>query len=195
MRVVVVVPPAPVVTWDDASRHLNLGGDVTDQALVEGLIAAATAHIDGPSAPDGGIGRAIGVQTLEARFDLWPPRDCSVELPFPPVIDLVSVKYLDANQVEQTGSLEDFELLGNELVPAGSIFPWEGGSTRREAVRIQYRVGYQEVPAPIKAAILLMVGDLYTNRQTTAVGTSTGLAEIPMSVTVDRLLGPYRVYR
>jgi hypothetical protein len=47
------------------------------------------------------------------------------------------------------------------------------------------------VPAPIKAAVLLMVGDLYENRETVAEGAP---APVEMSMTVERLLSPYRVW-
>jgi hypothetical protein len=66
MRVVVITPPAPLVTWPDADKHLKLDGDETDRDYVQGLIAAATGHIDGPG---GWLNRALGEQTLEARFD------------------------------------------------------------------------------------------------------------------------------
>jgi hypothetical protein len=188
MRVIVVAPPAPVVAWEAAAQHLKLSDDASDRAYVEGLVAAVTANLDGPN---GWLGRALGVQTLEARFDLI---SCgrSIKLPFPPIIELVGVKYLNALDVEQTADLGDFELLGRELVAAGSLFPWEGGSLRREAARVQYRAGYTTLPAPIATAILLMVGDLYANRATSVVGMTA--AEVPMSVTVEDLLTPFRVF-
>lgn len=189
MRVFVVEPPAPVVTWEEADQHLKLDGDMSQQTQVKAMIAAATSHIDGP---DGWLGRAIGVQTLEARFDLL---SCgSVVLPYPPVIDLVDVKYLDAQNVERPADLEDFEVLGREVVSVASDFPWLGGSMRREAGRIRYRAGYEVIPPAIRAAILLMVGDLYANRESTVSGTSAGAIAVPMSTSVEQLLAPFRVF-
>ncbi|WP_109808413.1 head-tail connector protein [Sphingosinithalassobacter portus] len=193
MRVIVVTPPEPVVSWADADAHLKLDGDVTQQAIVEGYIASATEHVDGPVAPDGGLGRALGVQTLEARFDR-AEIGSHILLPFPPAIELVSVTYLDADGEEQVADLADFELLGRDLIPVGSSWPWSDGSTRREAVRIRYDAGYTTLPAPIRAAILLMVGDLYANRETVTVGASVQARGIPMSTSVSNLLNPFRVY-
>ena len=45
MRVVVVTPPVPVVTWEEAEQHLRLDGDVEQKPMVERLIAAATAGV------------------------------------------------------------------------------------------------------------------------------------------------------
>lgn len=188
MRVVVVEPPAPVVTWEEADKHLKLDGDTSQQEEVEGFIAAATGHLD---VEFGWLGRAIGVQTLEARFDIFTGQ--VIALPFPPVIELVSIQYLGRDGVLRTADNADFELFDGMLEPAGSSWAWEGGSTRRNAVRVRYRAGYPALPPPIRAAILLMVGDLYRNRETTPPE-NVRPGKIPMSTTVDNLLEPIRIY-
>jgi uncharacterized phiE125 gp8 family phage protein len=196
MRVFVVTPPAPVVTWEEADEHLRLDGDTDQQPYIEGLLAAATGHLDGP---DGWLGRALGVQTLEARLDWF---GClPITLPFPPLIDLVSVKYIDADGVEQTLATDQYVVRGNRFWPAYDVtFPTPRNEP--EAVRIRYRAGYVQdamadplvaaLPAPIRAAVLLMTEDLYKNRGGTIVGRS--VAAVPMSTTVENLLGPFRVY-
>lgn len=187
MRVNVVTPPQPVVTYEQVVARLKLGGGEDERLDVEAMIAAATGHIDGP---DGWLGRAIGRQELEARFDLWC--GATVRLPFPPVLELVSAHYLDGSNIERDANLADLELIGSDVVSAGSSWPWEGGSRRREAIRIRYRAGYEALPPVIETAILLMVGDLYRHRGTVAAGTATA---VPMSTTVERLLAPLQVFR
>ncbi|TZG26502.1 head-tail connector protein [Sphingomonas montanisoli] len=198
MRARVVTPPQPVVTWEEARAHLRLDGD-DEQLLVEAMIAAATGHIDGP---EGWLGRAIGVQTIEARFDCFEGCGNSLRLPFPPLIDLVSVKYLDGACGEQTADLEDFELFGDRIMPVTDVWAWVGCAVRPDAIRIRYRAGYvvdaesdplvAKLPASIRAAILLMTGDLYANRETVMIGASA--SAVPMSTTVESLLAPYRVF-
>lgn len=185
MRVVVVETPAPVVTWEDADQHLRLSGDTSQQAEVEAMIAAATQHIDGP---DGWLGRSIGVQTLEARGPFFD--GCSWTLPCRPVIDVESVKYLDTTGVEQTLAPEFYELRGAQIVRAYGQ-SWPACRSDDENVRVQYTAGYAELPMPIRAAILLMVGDLYRFRDTAAL---VQMSKVPMSVTVETLLAPFRVY-
>ncbi|APR51994.1 phage gp6-like head-tail connector protein [Sphingomonas koreensis] len=191
MRVVVVTPPIdPVVTLDIAKQHLRIDGN-DDDALISAMVAAVTNHLDGP---EGWLGRALGVQELEARFDKTS-FGRYVRLPFEPVLELTAVEYLDGGDVIVQADLADFELLGAKLVPADTVFPWEVGSWRREAVRVRYRAGYETLPAAINAAILLMVGDLYANRESVITGPSAAAIAIPMSTTVEALLTPFRVFR
>lgn len=206
MRVIVITPPDPIVTWEEADAHLRLLGDETERVFVEGLIAAATAHLDGPS---GWLGRALGPQTLEARFDsFWPDSrlwsghvGCRpLRLPYPPLIDIVSVKYMDATGTEQTVNSSAYEVRGQDV---GAIYgtSWPAARWQPEAVRIRYRAGYAEdpeadplvpnVPPQIKAAILLMVGDMFRWRET-AQGIVA--ASTPTAQTLDNLLGTMRVF-
>ena len=185
MRVLVITPPAPVVSLAEAKLHLRVdAGD--EDTLIEGMVAAATAHIDGP---DGWLGRAIGAQTLELRTDVF--RD-AMPLPYPPVLEIVSVKHLDGAGEELTLLAAEYELRGTLI---GSAFGrrWPSVGYHSEAVRIQYRAGYETVPPAIRAAILLMTDDLYRNRGEAITGTIS--ARVAMSTTVERLLEPFRVWR
>lgn len=200
MRALVVIPPEPVVTWAEAKAHLRLDGD-DEQSFVEALVDAATAHIDGPH---GWLGRAIGLQTLEIRLPAFGVT--SIALPYPPVVDIVSIQYVDGAGEIASVSDDDYELTGALLRAAWTkswpTAQWRGSDS--DVVRIQYRAGYAvnpdateivaNIPAPIRAAILLMVGDLYRFR-TSASDMNVTPTAIPMSTTVEALLQPFRVYR
>jgi uncharacterized phiE125 gp8 family phage protein len=187
MRVVVITPPAPVVTWEDAEAHLKLEGDVSYQVEVEGLIAAVVGHLDGPN---GWLGRALGPQTLEARLDNF---DCgSIRLPYSPIIDIVSVKYVDAAGTLQTIAADCYELVGDALMPLVGL-RWPVPRWAREAVRVQYRAGYAALPPQIRVAILLMLHDLWKHRGNTATGAT--VTKVPMPTSAEALLGPMQVFR
>lgn len=206
MRVVVITPPDPVVAIDDAKAHLRVDDD-GDDTLITAMVAAATGYIDGP---DGWLGRALGPQQLEARFDAFGYADhrdrewYPLLLPCPPIVSIVSVEYVDQSGVAQTADPATYEMIGAEVSPVYGA-QWPQTRWQREAVRIRYQAGYvvdptadplvAALPAPIRAAILLMVGDLYSNRETTLDGRATNVASVPMSTTVENLLAPYRIWR
>lgn len=160
MRVVVITPPEPVVTVEEAKLHARIDGDVED-ALVERLIATATRSIDGP---DRWPGVALGQQTLELRLNSFACAE--ITLPCPPIIEIVSVKYLDSNGVDQTLPSQDYRQLARSIVPAWSK-SWPSGRLDREAVRIRYRAGYEAVPEDVRGGIIAAVADMYANRETT----------------------------
>ena len=146
MRVVVVTPPEPIVSWEEARAHLRLDSD-EEEAYVTALVAAAQQWIDGPA---GWLGRAIGVQTLKIDAS---ERRAGCPLPFPPFIDVVE----------------------GDVAAEGSV---------------TYRAGYETIPAPIKQAVLLLVGQWYSYRGN--VAEEGRPAEMPMAV--EALLSPYRVW-
>lgn len=178
MRVVVVEAPAPVVTWEEADKHLKLDGDDTQKDYVEGLIAAATGMLDGPA---GWLGRAIGMQTLEAYLST-PLRCAAVQLPYRPIVNLLAVE-------TQTGAAwEAMEPPAYSLAGMTVSFRYRSTTLTAaapEGLRIRYRAGYEDVPAPIRAAILMMTSELYRNRGSGEA--SFGAAEM--------LLSSFRVYR
>lgn len=193
----VVEPPVPIVTLDDARRHLAELPE-EDEAYVAGLILAATTWIDGPT---GWLGRALGIQTLEyAMEDFHSDADGYIHLPFSPVLELVSIRV-------RTGA-ESFEAIppGEYEIDAGGVYPLSGAwpfvSGRNQRVIIRYRVGCAKtegtpavwvanVPEPIRFAILLLVAHWYRNREAVVIGQSA----VNLPFAVDALLQPYRIYR
>lgn len=184
MTVVVITPPAdPIVTWEEADAHLKLDGDLDQQAYVEGLIAAATAWLDGPG---GWLGRALGRQALEWRGDCFPAG--YLALPFPPLASITSVKYVDVDGAEQTVDPDVYAVQANGVRLAyGARWPTPRGEA--EAVRIRYDAGYDAVPTPITQATLLLVGQWYASREAVTEKSAT---EMPFAV--EALLAPYRVW-
>jgi uncharacterized phiE125 gp8 family phage protein len=187
MKVVVISPPTPVVTKEEAKQHL-LVEHSGDDFLIETLIQAATAWLDGPA---GWLSRAIGVQILEWQSCEWP---CHIDdLPFPPMIGIVSVKYIDPEGVEQSWPLVDPISFINMPSVRGQVGD----------VKIRYRAGYgapaddepttwvNAAPAPIKVSIMMLVAQWYRTREAAVVGAS--VEALPFGV--EQLLQPYRVYR
>ncbi|QUS40580.1 phage gp6-like head-tail connector protein [Tardiphaga alba] len=182
MPIVVVTPPTVFpVSRADAKKHLHAEEFADDDVYIDGLIAAATGHMDGPA---GSLGRAIMPQVLEWRGDSFG--FCDIRLAFPPVVNIVSVKYDDEDGAEQIVPGTDYRLVGQPGMPRVALTygaSWPQVMSQSEAVRVRYNAGYPDaasVPAPIKQAILLLVGHWYANREAVVVGST--VAELPLAV-------------
>lgn len=105
-----------------------------------------------------------------------------------PVAPETKIRYIDGAGVEQT--VTGFAVRGWARPAAISPEPgtsWPAGGP----VAVTFLAGYADpvdVPYSLKAAIMLMVGDLYNQREETAVGVS-----ISASGAVVNLCHPYRM--
>ncbi|WP_230769528.1 head-tail connector protein [Sphingomonas sp. Leaf4] len=187
-RVLVVTPPVPVVTVAEAKQHLRVDSD-DQNAMIEGLIAAATAHIDGP---DGYLRRAIGSQVLEAGMDSF----CydRIDLPYPPVIEVQSIRYEGTDGVWRTLDPGRYETRDGSIGSAWGV-SWPAVRRYRGASRsvlIRYKAGYAVLPPPIRVAILMMTADLF--RSPGSIGGTHSGTKTAISAPVEALLAPYRLF-
>lgn len=183
----VTAPAAQPVTLDEAKAHLRVTA-ADEDALITALIAAAVGHVDGPS---GTLGRALVEQEWDLLLDDFPCDE--LELPLPPLRSVTSITYVDEQGATQTLAPAAYEV--DASGPRGVVLPaygqtWPRTRVQRNAVTVRFKAGYgttgASVPAAIRAAILLLVGDLYANRE--AQGDT-----LARNATVDALLFPYRV--
>lgn len=196
----VTPPPAEAVTLDEQKAHMRVD-HADDDALIEALISAARQHVDGA---DGWLGRALVQQTWDMNMNGFPllASEGRIVLPLAPLISVDEITYRDpdggtqalapaAYQVVDGGSQRSFIALEPNQA-------WPGTDDRYDAVTVRFTAGYApsgdsppdyaaNVPFPIKAALMIMVADMYENREQRITGTI--VAELP---TVERLLMPYR---
>jgi len=185
MPLQLITPPAiEPVTLEEAKTHLKV--DTTDDdTLITALIAAARARAEWHT------GRAFLTQSWVLWLDGWPERNC-VEIPLPPSQAITSLTtyamddtatVLDANlyQVDTSSQPARIALKSPAIVVATRAL---------NAVAIAFDAGYgdnaNDVPQPIRTAILEIVADLYTNRGDIA-------AEPPQAASA--MLAPYRVLK
>ncbi|WP_370281557.1 hypothetical protein [Pseudooceanicola sp.] len=158
--ILVAAPVETPVTLAEAKDAARVDFDDDDQSI-GAYLAAAVAHLDGYS---GILGRCLVSQTWRQGFDGWTPR---LRLPFPDVAD-VSVKYVDADGVEQAVAAAEFEAVegdaGAEVI-FSSDFTMPTLSTEIEApVQVEFVAGYgaaEDVPADIKMVIKALTRHWY----------------------------------
>src|SRR5262245_18579900 len=112
MALKLITPPADLISLAEAKAHLRVDHD-DDDATITFLISAATQYAD---ARTGWLGRALMSQTWDLVVDAFPTstRCCwpvapvtvssaaAIQIPWPPLETVSSVKYLDADGVQQT---------------------------------------------------------------------------------------------
>lgn len=191
-----ITPPTEYpLTLEEVKEHLRRD-DEDDDSKVEALLAAATARLDGR---DGILGRCLVSQVWELRTDTFPGIDGAIELPLPPTIAVLSVKYLDA-----AGALQTLDPSAYTVHPGGwqasqiaPVTEWPATDNVRQAVRVQFSAGYLNddsppvtaVPENIRLAMLMLISDWYENRSNAIVGTT--VTEMPIAVA--SLLAQHRV--
>jgi uncharacterized phiE125 gp8 family phage protein len=181
-----VAPASAPVTLAEAKLHLRVD-HADEDTLIDSLIAACVQRLDGWA---GVLGRALVTQTWRQDYERFEPR---MRLPLFPAQSVSGISYMDTAGATQTASSALYELLRDELgdyvaLKPNQSWPLTGGAA--SAASITYVAGESACPAPIRAALLLMIGDLYRNRESIVIGAAA--TAIPMSTTVDALLAPYR---
>lgn len=179
-----------------------------DQSLIAIYAKAARRRIDGK---DGWLGRAIVTQTWDMKLDGFPgcglgggyDRRDAIRVPLPPLQSVTSITYTDENGDAQTLSADlytvDISCVPAIIIPAyGQV--WPSTLDTINTVTVRFMAGYvpsadspadyrANVPAEIKAALLLMTGHLYNHREDVQPGQMFDLPQASYD-----LLAPYRIW-
>jgi uncharacterized phiE125 gp8 family phage protein len=185
---VLVTPPAEApVSRTEAKAHLRVNGTDED-TLIDGLVSGAVSHLDGYA---GVLGRCMVTQTWRQDFDEFSGN--TLRLPLL-AASIASVKTRASDGTLATVSADDYALKQDALgsyVRFDDEYSYPGDLAQANGILVEFTAGYglaASVPAALKAAILLLIGHWYANRE--AVVTGTIATELPISV--EALITPYR---
>lgn len=176
---VVTPPEAWPVTLAQAKAHLRV--DISDDdALITALIAAASQYVE----------EAAGVSTtprvMEALLTRWPSPGL-LRLPRPPVASVAWVRYTDASGAQVDMPPTEY------AVRAEGIWArkWPSAALSdavEHPITIRYTAGSADTPAPVRHAILLLIGHWYEHREAAV----SGHMSRDIALGVDALIAPYR---
>jgi len=194
MSLILVSGPAAdelPVSLQEIKDHCRVSGDDDDTYLGSLLKVASTIAEDITR-------RRFLTQTWDYFLEDWP---CSsyLEIPYPKLQSVTTVKYKDGAGALVTWSNSEYEVDANAHVGSVRLNPgftaWPSLYTNSTVDRVQIRFvcGYGAatlVPDPIKHAIKFLVALWYRDREPVALGMAVN--KIPL--TFDLLLAPYRIY-
>lgn len=183
---VITAPTAEPITLAEAKANLRVIGTDEDADITRMIRAAR-------QMAEERLNRALMPQTLAFAADaFWDP----LKVPRPPLRQLDSIKYLDAEGGEQTVAGGFYV---NEFVDPPEILPtygtpWPTTRTQAGAVVVQYQAGYADaasVPEPIRQWMFLAINAFYEHRSMVNEGQTYMLPD----EFYKWLLQPYVVYQ
>lgn len=209
LDLVLTIPPAiEVLDLVTAKQHLRV--DYTDQdAVILDKLTSVRQSLDGYS---GYLGRALVSQGWTLYLDRFPRHDWDwswltpygpreLILPLPPLISVGSIGYVDEDGDNQTLDPTTYVV---RTGPRSSIAlkfgqTWPLTSRDPRSVTIPFVCGFDSVsevapalmvPGPIRQAMLLLLSDLFENREAVVVAESR-VTQI-LNPTANDLLSRYK---
>lgn len=184
-------PAVEPISSTEANLHLRV--DISDDnTLIAAQIKAARETAEQI------LRRALITQTWDYVMDEFPSGD-EIKLPLPPLQSVTSITYYKSDGSSATVSsasynVDTYSEPGRIVLKSG--YSWPGDELRTAAgVVVRYVAGYGDagsnVPGAIRQAILLLIGDMYENRENQVIG--SGLTVTLLQRAADDLLWPYRV--
>ena len=180
------------ITLEEARAHLEAQAygdtdvDLLDDTMILGWLKAAREYAEQFT------GLSFIQRDYEGALDEFPAE--YIEIPVGPVLYVDSLTMGQAT-VSSSDDAEVSFVFDDFSVPA-RIYPltsWPSVTAAVNGVRIRFTAGYggsdgDALPWAVRAAILLLLGHLYANRET---NTEKALADVPMGT--DALLRQHRV--
>ena len=168
----ITAPTETPISLADVKEHLRIDtSDTSHDAYLTGLLSACVSRIESV------LFRGLVTQTWDFKFDSWRELTLSESM-HPRVIhygmtqSITHIKYMDEDGAEQTVSTDYYSLTNAGTDGARIVFDFNDDNDAFDwpdlwpvdPITVRVVLGYGAavvVPAPIKSAIKLMVGDLF----------------------------------
>ena len=188
-----VLKTAPLkepVTLDEVKRHLRIALEDTQHDIyLTDLILTARRKAESL------CWRRFITQTWYAYYPDWPKGDY-IQLPFGSLQSVTAVKYTDVDNSETTWSSAEY-IVGTDYLK-GRITLEDGYTWPNEnlypsnPIEVEFVCGYgdaaTDVPNEIRQAMLIMIAEMFENREHTIMGFSVHKFD-----TVENLLSDFRL--
>lgn len=156
-------PKFTAVSLEEAKKHLDVAGFNDDDGQINGLIAAATEHLE----------KTLGLTLCKTKFRQDFMKFCeATTMSIAPVNEIEMISYVYANGAVSLLPPSQYSLVKTQ---DGTFIHYNGKlpalAKRIDAVQVTFSAGFEkeDVPASLKTAILLHIGSLYEHREDLSV--------------------------
>lgn len=186
-----VTPPAVYpVTLAEAKAQSRVTF-VEDDDILNRYIAGATLHVEEM------LQRKLITQTWKMFLDSWPAEITTL---FGDLQSVTHVKYTDEDESQSTLDSSTY-LVDTDSVPGRIILKsdesWPTDAlSPKNPIEIQFVTGYgdaaSDIPQDIRDAILILISDKYTYRESYVTNNKMNIEALPWGI--KDMLYPYRVW-
>jgi uncharacterized phiE125 gp8 family phage protein len=189
--VTTTAPVAEPVSLDRVKRALGLDNVRDFDTTLQEIIKSATQAVSND------LGRALITTVYTLYLEKWPSRE--IQLPYPPLISVDSVKYWgDATETLDTFASSSYTVAtGGDpgVIWVNEDKDWPDLMNRPSPIEIQFQAGYggdtDDVPAAIQQAVTMTAAYFFDQPLPVIVGTMG--FELPLGV--SRLIDSERFQR
>lgn len=174
---------AEILPLDFVKKAARIERDDEDE-LITSYIHAAVFQIERET------GHLFGIREVTETFASF----AAIRLRAAPVRQILAVGYHDV-----ANALGTFDLAGLRLVAGARparvtrlAQMWPQTACAIDAVQVTFEAGHdpEGIPPTLKTAAIMMVADLWGQRETWSPGTAV---QVPLSLSVDQMLQPFRI--
>jgi len=163
LPVVLEKPLKPAVSLDEARKHLDVHGFDDDDVQIAALVEVATGHLE----------NTLNLTLCKTKFRQDFCDFCHAAMPdVYPISSIISISYFDENNSKTDLPVDEYRLFNTRR---GNVIQFLNALPRLyprpDAVQVELWGGYEtgEIPAPLKAAILMHTASLYDFRSDLSV--------------------------
>lgn len=182
-----VTPPAEEpISLAEAKAHLRVTFSDDDSLITRAITAARQTFEEATY-------RQLVTATWDLKLDRFPRQRAPILVPRAPLASVTSIKYTDTAGAEQTINAANYRVSAGRQpgqIARAFAYAWPTPLNEPDVVAIRFVAGYggaADVPAAIKEALLLLVGQYYEFREELISGTI--IAQLPTGA--ERIMRQY----
>lgn len=156
-----------ILSLAEMKRHLRIrAANTSYDDDIESCIKDAADTLHGL---DGELNRTVFPMVWCRHLTAFPANGGPIRLPYPPLIDVIAVEFMDLDGSSPSPVIEGNECVVRVVNMIPEIVPvsgrWPQAASHPRAVSVTYSAGYEEYPDKMKRLIKFLAAHYFENRE------------------------------